>query len=49
MLSDGVRQGGESRRYWIVAAIEEAIYLRGATHVGCAKRSGKAKCFTDVT
>ncbi|MCA7992279.1 hypothetical protein LGM63_16665 [Burkholderia cepacia] len=49
MLSDGAMQGGESRRYWIVAAIEEAVYLRGAMHVGRAGRSGEAKCFTDVT
>ncbi|WP_196491274.1 hypothetical protein [Burkholderia cepacia] len=49
MLSDGAMPGGESRRYWIVAAIEEAVYLCGAMHVGRAGRSGEAKCFTDVT
>lgn len=42
-------RGGESRRYWIAEAIEEAIYRRGAMHVGYAGRPGDAKCFTDVT
>ncbi len=42
-------EGGESRRYWVAEGIEAAVYLRGATHIGCAERLAKAKCFTDVT